>query len=85
MYKANLENDGTLKSVRDCYKNRQLLDESVDNYPHALEFVSECYKIQKMCDKAADTHPSIIQFVPECYKSQEMCYKANVKLKKYVT
>ena len=37
-----LENGGTLESVRDCYKNQEMCDKAVDNYPHVLEFVSEC-------------------------------------------
>ena len=31
-----LENGRTLKSVPDCYKNQEILDKTVDNYPHAL-------------------------------------------------
>ena len=63
--KTILENGGTLKSVPGCYKNQEMFNKTVDNYPHALEFVPECYKIDKMCDKAVNTHSSIIQFVPE--------------------
>ena len=40
--KAVLKNAGTLKSVPDCYKNQQLSDKSVDNYPHVLKFVPDC-------------------------------------------
>ena len=29
--KAILENDGTLESVPDCYKNQQMCDKAVDN------------------------------------------------------
>ena len=53
-----LENGGTLKSVLDCYKNHNMCNKAVDNYPHALEFVPECYKTQKVCDKAVDTYPA---------------------------
>ena len=42
---------GILKSVPDCYKNQEMCNKDVDNYPHALEFVPQCYKTQKMCDK----------------------------------
>ena len=45
--KATLENGETLKSVPDCYKNQEICNNVVDNYPHALEFVHECYKTQK--------------------------------------
>ena len=96
--KAILENDGTLMSLPDCYKNQEMCNKAVDNYPHALEFVPEYYKTHKMCDKAVDTHHPTIQFVPECYKTQEMCHKAahrcflylilfliDIKLEKYVT
>ena len=96
--KLFFKNGGTLKSVPDCYKNQQLCDKAVENYPHALEFVPECYKSQKLCNRAVYTHRSTIQFVPECYKTQEICYKAvhrcflylilfliNINLKKYVT
>ena len=41
--KTILENGGTLKSVRDCYKNEKIFNKGVDNYPHALEFVPECW------------------------------------------
>ena len=36
-----------LKSVPDCYKNQEMGNEAVDNYPHTLEFVLKCYKTQK--------------------------------------
>ena len=45
--KVNLENDGTLSFVPDCYKNQNLSNRGVDNYTYALEFVPECYKTQK--------------------------------------
>ena len=45
--KVNLENVGTLKSVLDFYKNQEMCNKAVENYPHALEFVPECYKTQK--------------------------------------
>ena len=45
--KAILENGGTLKSVPDCYKNQEMCNKAVDNYPRALGFVIECYKVQK--------------------------------------
>ena len=50
--KAILENGGTLKSVPDCYKNQEICNKAVDNYPHTLEFALECYKSQEMCYKA---------------------------------
>ena len=34
--KAILGNGGTLKSVSDCYKNQEMYNKAVDNYPHAL-------------------------------------------------
>ena len=46
--KAILENDGTLKSVPDCFENQQICDKAVDNYPHTLVFVPECYKIENV-------------------------------------
>ena len=71
--KAILENGGTLKSLPDCYKNQEMCNKAVDNYPHSLEFVPpECYKAPKMCDKAVDTNPARIKYVPECYKSQKI-------------
>ena len=45
--KAILENGGTLKSVPDCYKNQEMSNKAVDNYPHALEFVPECLRLKK--------------------------------------
>ena len=45
--KTILKNGGTLKSVLDCYKNHEVCNKAVDNYPHALEFITECYKTQK--------------------------------------
>ena len=47
-HKTILENGGTLKSIPDCYKNQEMCNKAVDNYPHALEFVPEC---SKKCDK----------------------------------
>ena len=69
--KAILEFGRTLKSVPnrllqivpDCYKNQQMCNKAVDNYPHALQFVPECYETQKMWDKAVDVHPSTTKFV----------------------
>ena len=74
--KAILETVGTLKSVRNCYKNQETCNKAVDNYPHALQFVPECFKTQKMCDKAVNAYPSTIKFVTECFMTQEMCDKA---------
>ena len=34
-----LGNGGTLESVSDCYKNQEMCNKAVSNYPHALEFV----------------------------------------------
>ena len=45
--KAILENGGTLKFVPDCYKNQEMCDKAVENYPSALEVFSEYYKTQK--------------------------------------
>ena len=42
---AILENGGTLKSVPYCYKNQEMCNNAVDNYPH--EFFRECYKTLK--------------------------------------
>ena len=53
--KAILESGGTLKSVPDCYKDQEMRNDAVDNYPNALEFLSESYKTQKMWDKAIST------------------------------
>ena len=57
------------KSVSDSYKNQEMCNKAVDNYPHSLEFVPECYKTQKMCDKAVDKHPTTIKYVPDSYNS----------------
>ena len=46
--KAILENGATLKSVPDCYKNQELCNKRIDNYPHALEFVPECFMSHRM-------------------------------------
>ena len=43
--KAILENDRTLKSVPDYYKNKKNY-KAVDNYAHAFQFVPFCYKTQ---------------------------------------
>ena len=45
MAKLLYTNDGTLKSVPDCYKNQETCNKTVENYPHALEFFPECYRI----------------------------------------
>ena len=37
--KSILENGGTLNSVTECYKNQEMCNKAVENYPHALEFV----------------------------------------------
>ena len=58
--KVIFENGGTLKSVPDCYKNQEMCNKAVDNYPYAWEFVTECYKTQEICDKAGNTLSSTI-------------------------
>ena len=35
--KAILKNCGTLAFVPDCYKNKQMCDEAINNYPLALK------------------------------------------------
>ena len=65
--KAILEGGGTLKSVPDCYKNHEMFNKAVYNYPRSLEFVPECFMTQKMCDKAVNTYASSIKFVPEWF------------------
>ena len=37
--KAILENGGTFKSVPGCYKNYEMCNEAVYNYPHVLKSV----------------------------------------------
>ena len=70
--KTILENGGTLKAVPDCYKNQEMWNKAVDNYPHALEFVLKCYKTQIMCEKGFNKGFFAI-FVPDRYKTREMC------------
>ena len=43
--KAITENDGTVKSVPDIYKNQEMYDKPVDNYLYALKLVFGCYKL----------------------------------------
>ena len=43
-----LENGGKLKSAPNCYKNQEMCNKTVNNYPHASEFVLECYQSQKL-------------------------------------
>ena len=42
--KVFIENDGTVKSVPDIYKNQEMYDKPVDNYLYALKLVFGCYK-----------------------------------------
>ena len=46
--KDALKSGGTLKSVPDCYKNQQICDKAIENYPYASEFIPECSKILKI-------------------------------------
>ena len=46
--KALLENCRTLKSVSECYKNQEICNKAVDNYPHALYFVSEAIRLKNL-------------------------------------
>ena len=57
--KSNLQNNGTLMSVPDCFKNK-MCNQAVANYVHALEFVPHCYKTEEMCNYAVNTSPSAI-------------------------
>ena len=59
-------------SVHDRYKNQEICNKAVDNYPHALEFIPEYYKTQK----TVDTYPCTIKIASECLMTQEMCDKA---------
>ena len=34
--KAILENSGTLKFIPDCYKNQEMCNSAVDNYPYII-------------------------------------------------
>ena len=71
--KAILENGGTLKSVPDFYKNQEMCNKAVDNYPLALEFVPECCATQKcMIKQFIDVFLFLILFFNK------------TKLKKYV-
>ena len=92
------ENVGTLKSVPDCYKNEDMSNKGMDNYPHALDFVPECYKTQILYDKAVNTYPSTIKFISEWLMTQEICdrvvnrcflcltlFLININLKKCLT
>ena len=74
--KVTLENSVTLESVVDCYKDQQICDKAVDNYPHSLKFAPDWYMTQKMCDKAVNIDHSTMQFVSDCYQTQEMCDEA---------
>ena len=47
-----LENAGTLKNAPDGYKNQEMCNKAVENYPHALEFGPECSKTKEMCHRA---------------------------------
>ena len=47
---TKLLNGGMLTFVPDCYKDQNMYNKSVDNYPHALRSVPDCYKTQKVCD-----------------------------------
>ena len=82
--KAIPENDGTLKYVHYCYKNQEMYNKGVENYPHVLEFVSECYNTQEICDKALNTQLSTIKFVPECFMTEKVCDKADIDTFLYI-
>ena len=71
--KVFLETCRTLKSAFECYKNQEVCNKAVDNYPHALYFVPECYKTQKCVIKLLI--PSTIKFVPQYLMTQEICDK----------
>ena len=49
--KAVLENGGALKSVPDCYKNQEMCNKAVDNYPHALELFLNAMRLKKCAIK----------------------------------
>ena len=67
-----LENGGTLKSVPDSYKNKQMCSKAFDNSARISEFVFDCHETQKTCKKTLNTYPSAIQFAPEAYKKCEI-------------
>ena len=73
--KAILENERTVNSVPDWYRNHGMCNKAVDNYHHVLDFTLECYKTQKVFDKDVNTYPLTIKFVPEWLITQEMCDK----------
>ena len=41
-HKSIIENDGTLKSVPDYFKNKKMYNKAVDSYAHVLEFFRNC-------------------------------------------
>ena len=67
------ENAATIKSVPDCYKNQEMCNKAVVNYPHALEFVPECHKTQEMCNKSINRCLFIFYSISYRYKTYEMC------------
>ena len=48
-------------------------NETVDNYPHALEFVPDCFKTQ---NEDVNTYLSAILCAPEYYRTRNMSVKA---------
>ena len=72
--KTTLENGGTLNFIPDSYKNQEMYNKAIDNYPHALEFVPECFMTQELWDKA----------VNRCFLYLVL-FPIDIKLKKSVT
>ena len=44
-YKTILENGGTLKYIPDCYKNQEMCNKAVDNYPLFLNAQKSVIKL----------------------------------------
>ena len=44
--KAILENGETFKSVAYCFKNQEMCNKSVENYPHVSKFVPDAIRLK---------------------------------------
>ena len=72
--KVILENGETSKSVLGCYKNQEMCNKGVDNYPHALNLFLNVIRLKKcLIKKLIDIFLYLILFL------------INIKLKNYMT
>ena len=72
-----VEHGRMVESVPDSYKNHEMCNKTVDNYPHTLTFVLNCYITQNMCHEAVDGCLAALKFISDWFVTSKMYEKSD--------